>query len=160
MTHILRALKQKEKSFTKHLTTFEQTLLKARDLKWDDAVKKTFFSNSLNVMLMQALIATSISVLYDEYITLLQQVSYNLKSIQKAVTQECRTMTTIITQQSQTDFMNWEPIKHVSVTAAKTEKKHKTQLSQVCNEIDTQLIISKYKKNTMKRKRRASYRSK
>jgi len=33
VTHILRALKQKEKSFTKHLTTFEQTLLKARDLK-------------------------------------------------------------------------------------------------------------------------------
>jgi len=33
VTHILKALKQKEKSFTKHLTTFEQTLLKARDLK-------------------------------------------------------------------------------------------------------------------------------
>jgi len=32
-THILKALKQKEKSFTKHLTTFEQTLLKAKDLK-------------------------------------------------------------------------------------------------------------------------------
>ena len=33
-------------------------------------------------------------------------------------------------------------------------------LSQVCNEINTWLIIFKYKKNTMKRKRRASYRSK
>ncbi len=33
-------------------------------------------------------------------------------------------------------------------------------LSQVCNETDAQLIIFKYKKNTMKRKRRASYRSK
>jgi len=33
-------------------------------------------------------------------------------------------------------------------------------MSQVCNEINTQLIISKYKKNIMKRKRRASYRSK
>jgi len=33
------------------------------------------------------------------------------------------------------------------------------EMSQVCNETDTQLIISKYKKNTMKRKRRASYRS-
>ncbi len=32
-------------------------------------------------------------------------------------------------------------------------------MSQVCNEINTQLIISKYKKNTMKKKRRASYRS-
>jgi len=32
-------------------------------------------------------------------------------------------------------------------------------LSWVCNETDAQLIISKYKKNTMKRKRRASYRS-
>jgi len=32
-THILKALKQKEKSFTKHLTTFEQTLLKAKNLK-------------------------------------------------------------------------------------------------------------------------------
>ena len=126
-THILKALKQKEKSFTRHLITFEQTLLKAEGLKWDDAVKKTFFSNSLNVMLMWALIATSISVLYDEYIILLQQVSHNLKSIQKAVTQECCTMITIITQQFYTDFMNWESIEHVSVTAAKTEKKHRTQ---------------------------------
>jgi len=32
-------------------------------------------------------------------------------------------------------------------------------MSQVCNEIDTQLIFSKYKKNTMKKKRRASYKS-
>jgi len=32
-THILKALKQKEKSFTKHLTTFKQMLLKAEDLK-------------------------------------------------------------------------------------------------------------------------------
>jgi len=84
--HTLKALKQKEKSFTRHLIIFKQTLLKAEGLKWDDAVKKTFLSNSLNVMLTQALIATSISVSCDEYITLLQQVSYNLKSIQKAVT--------------------------------------------------------------------------
>jgi len=32
-THILKALKQKEKSFTKHLITFECTLLKVKDLK-------------------------------------------------------------------------------------------------------------------------------
>jgi len=32
-------------------------------------------------------------------------------------------------------------------------------MSQVCNEINAQLIISKYKKNTIKRKRRASYKS-
>ncbi len=31
---------------------------------------------------------------------------------------------------------------------------------QVCNEINAQLIISKYKKNTMKKKKRASYRDK
>jgi len=124
-TCILKALKQKEKSFIRHLTTFKQTLLKAKGLKWDDTVKKTFLSNSLNVMLTWALIATSISVLYDEYIILLQQVSHNLKSIQKTVTQECHTMITIITQQFYIDFMNWESTVHVSVTAAKTEKKHK-----------------------------------
>jgi len=33
VTCILKALKQKEKSFIKYLTTFEQTLLKAEDLK-------------------------------------------------------------------------------------------------------------------------------
>jgi len=33
VTCILKALKQKEKSFTKHLTTFEQMLLKAEGLK-------------------------------------------------------------------------------------------------------------------------------
>ncbi len=33
-------------------------------------------------------------------------------------------------------------------------------MSQVHNETDTQLIISKYKKNTMKKKRKALYRSK
>jgi len=32
-THILKALKQKEKSFMRHLTTFKQTLLKAEGLK-------------------------------------------------------------------------------------------------------------------------------
>jgi len=32
-THILKALKQKEKSFTKHLITFKCTLLKVKDLK-------------------------------------------------------------------------------------------------------------------------------
>jgi len=32
-THILKALKQKEKPFTRHLITFEQTLLKAKGLK-------------------------------------------------------------------------------------------------------------------------------
>ncbi len=33
-------------------------------------------------------------------------------------------------------------------------------MSQVHNETDTQLIISKYKKNTMKKKRRALYKDK
>ncbi len=33
-------------------------------------------------------------------------------------------------------------------------------VSQVYNEINAQLIISKYKKNTMKKKRRASYKDK
>jgi len=33
VTCTLKALKQKEKSFARHLTTFEQTLLKAEDLK-------------------------------------------------------------------------------------------------------------------------------
>jgi hypothetical protein len=32
-THILKALKQKEKSFARHLIIFEQTLLKAEGLK-------------------------------------------------------------------------------------------------------------------------------
>ncbi len=86
MTHILKALKQKKKPFTKHLIIFKQTLLKAKGLKWDDAVKKTFLNNSLDTTLMQALIVISISVLYDEYIILLQQVSHNLNSIQKTVT--------------------------------------------------------------------------
>ncbi len=85
-THILKALKQKEKSFAKHLIIFEQTLLKAEDLKWDDAVKKTFLNNSLDITLTQALIVISISVSYDEYIILLQWVSHNLNSIQKTVT--------------------------------------------------------------------------
>jgi len=88
-THILKALKQKEKSFAKHLIIFEWMLLEAEGLKWDDAVKKTFLSNSLDITLTWALIVISISVLYDEYITLLQWVSHNLNSIQKAVTQEC-----------------------------------------------------------------------
>jgi len=95
-TCILKALKQKKKPFAKHLTTFKQTLLKVKDLKWDDAVKKTFLSNSLDTTLMQALIVTSISVSYDEYIILLQWVSHNLNSIQKTVTQECCTTTIII----------------------------------------------------------------
>jgi len=33
-------------------------------------------------------------------------------------------------------------------------------MSQICNETNTQLIMSKYKKNTMKRKRKALYKDK
>jgi len=33
VTQILKALKQKEKPFVRHLTIFEQTLLKAKGLK-------------------------------------------------------------------------------------------------------------------------------
>jgi len=63
VTCTLRALKQMRKPFARHLTTFEQTLLKAEGLKWDDAVKKTFLNNSLNTTLMWALIAIAI---YDQ----------------------------------------------------------------------------------------------
>ncbi len=127
VTCILKALKQKEKSFTKHLIIFEQTLLEAEDLKWDDAVKKTFLSNSLNATLMQALIVTSISVLYNKYIILLQWVSHNLNSIQKTVTQECCMTITIITQQFYTNNMNWEFTEHTIVTVTETEERHKAQ---------------------------------
>jgi hypothetical protein len=101
--------------------------LKAEGLKWDDAVKKTFLSNSLDITLMWALIVISISVLYDEYIILLQWVSHNLNSIQKAVTQECCTTTIIITQQSHTDNMNWELTEHIIVTVTETEERHRAQ---------------------------------
>ncbi len=127
VTCTLKALKQKEKSFTKHLITFKQTLLKAEGLKWDDAVKKTFLNNSLNAILTQALIVISISVLYDEYIILLQWVSHNLNLIQKAATQECCMTTTIITQQSYTDNINWELIEHIIVTATETEERCRAQ---------------------------------
>ena len=115
------------KPFAKHLATFEQTLLKAEGLKWDDTVKKTFLSNSLDTTLTWALVVISISVLYDEYIILLQRVSHNLDSIQKAVTQECHTTTTIIMQQSHSDNMNWELIRHIIVAATKTEERHRVQ---------------------------------
>jgi hypothetical protein len=68
----------------------------------------------------------SISVSYDEYITL-QWVSHNLNSIQKTVTQECCTTTIIITQQSHTDNMNWELTEHIIVTATETEERHRAQ---------------------------------
>ncbi len=126
-TYTLKALKQKEKPFVRHLTTFEQTLLKARGLKWDDAVKKTFFSNSLDVMLMWALVTTSISVSYNEYITLLQWVSHNLDSIQKAVTQKHCTTIFIITQQSHMNNMNWELTEHIIVATTETEKRCRAQ---------------------------------
>ncbi len=126
-THILKTLKQMKKSFAKHLTTFEQTLLKAEGLKWNDTVKKTFLSNSLDTTLMQALIVTSIPVLYDEYIILLQRVSHNLNSIQKTVTQECCTTTIIITQQSHSDNMNWEFIGHIIVVITETEERCRAQ---------------------------------
>jgi len=127
VTHILKTLKQMRKPFARHLTTFKQTLLKAEGLKWDDAVKKTFLNNSLDTTLMWALVVTSISVLYDEYIILLQWVSHNLDSIQKAVTQECCTTTTIIMQQSHTDNMNWKPTEHTIVTVTETEERRRAQ---------------------------------
>jgi len=126
-TCTLKTLKQMKKPFARHLTTFEQTLLKAEGLKWDDAVKKTFLNNSLDTTLTQALIVTSISVLYDEYITLLQWVSHNLNSIQKAVTQECCMTTIIITQQSHTNNINWELTEHIIVAVTETEERHRAQ---------------------------------
>ncbi len=126
-THTLKTLKQMKKPFARHLTTFKWTLLKAEDLKWNDAVKKTFLSNSLDTTLMWALVVTSISVLYDEYITLLQWVSHNLNSIQKAVTQERCTTTIIIMQQSHTDNMNWELTEHTIVTVTETEERCRAQ---------------------------------
>jgi len=51
-THTLKTLKQIRKPFARHLTTFKQTLLKAEGLKWDDAVKKTFLNNNLDITLM------------------------------------------------------------------------------------------------------------
>jgi len=127
VTCTLRTLKQMRKPFARHLTTFKQTLLKAEGLKWDDAVKKTFLSNSLDITLTQALVVTSISVLYDEYIILLQRVSHNLNLIQKAVTQECCMTTTIITQQSHTDNIDWELTEHIIVTVTETEERHRAQ---------------------------------
>jgi len=126
-THTLKTLKQMKKPFARHLATFEQMLLKAEGLKWDDAVKKTFLNNSLDTTLMWALVVTSISVLYDEYIILLQWVSHNLDSIQKAVTQERHMTTIIITQQSHSDNMNWEPTEHIIVTITETEERHRAQ---------------------------------
>ncbi len=126
-TCTLRALKQKEKPFARHLITFEWMLLKAEGLKWDDVVKRTFLSNSLDTTLMWALIVTSISVLYDEYIILLQWVSHNLNSIQKAVTQECHMTTIIITQQSHTNNMNWKLTEHTIVVVTETEERHRAQ---------------------------------
>ncbi len=126
-THTLRTLKQMKKPFARHLTTFEWMLLKAEGLKWDDTVKKTFLSNSLDTTLTQALVATSIPVLYDEYITLLQWVSHNLDSIQKAVTQECHMTTITITQQSHSDNMDWELTEHAIVTVTETEERRRAQ---------------------------------
>ncbi len=126
-THTLETLKQMRKPFARHLATFEWMLLKAEGLKWDDTVKKTFLSNSLDTTLMQALVVTSISVSYDEYITLLQRVSHNLDSIQKAVTQECCMTTTTTTQQSHLNNMNWELIEHIIVAVTETEERHRAQ---------------------------------
>jgi hypothetical protein len=83
---------------------------------------KTFLSNSLDVTLTQALIATQSLCCMMSTLSLLQWVSHNLNSIQKAVTQECCTTTTIITQQSHTDNMNWELTEHIIVTATETEE--------------------------------------
>ena len=90
---------------------------------------------------MWALIVISISVLYDEYITLLQWVSHNLNSIQKTVTQECCMTTTIITQQSHTNNMNWELIEHIIVAATETEKRHRAQWVSVTKHCMKQLCM-------------------
>ncbi len=126
-TYTLKTLRQMRKPFARHLTTFKQMLLKAEGLKWDDAVKKTFLSNSLDTTLTWALIVISISVSYDKYIILLQQVSHNLNSIQKTVTQECHTTTIIITQQSHMNNMNWELIEHIIVAVTETEERCRAQ---------------------------------
>ncbi len=58
-------------------------------------------------------------------------------------------------------FMTSRSTDHTSTMSDSLLRPHSIQMkvSWVHNEIDAQLIISKYKKNTMKRKRKASYRS-
>jgi hypothetical protein len=52
-----------------------------------------------------------------------------------------------------TFVMNWDNLTSAtSVNTVISTSAVATSLSQVCNETDAQLIISKYKKNTMKRK--------
>ena len=52
----------------------------------------------------------------------------------------------------------WAEQRNNSTGFCKQMKHESQKVSQVCNETDAQLIISKYKKNTIKRKRRALYR--
>lgn len=125
-TCTLSALKQKEKIFTRHLITFKKMLLEAEDLEWDDAVKKTFLSNSLNAVLMQVLMTTSTSALYNKYIILLHWVSHNLKSIQKAASHEC-CIKIIFYQQNHPDAMKWKSTKLTHIAAAETEDWQRVQ---------------------------------
>jgi hypothetical protein len=124
-TCTLKALKQKEKPFAKHLTTFEQTLLKAEDLKWDDAVKKTFLSNSLDVTLMSSDCHLNLCVVWwVHYLATVSQSQLKLNS--EGCYSRVLYNNYIITQQSHTDNMNWELTEHIIVTATETEERQST----------------------------------
>jgi hypothetical protein len=79
--------------------------------------RKHFLVTVLTLTLMWALIVISISVLYDEYIILLQQVSHNLNSIQDCYSECC--MTTITSSQQSHTQTTW------------TENSSDTPLSQL-----------------------------
>jgi hypothetical protein len=75
----LYSLCQGIKLFSTFYAEFDRTLLEAGGLNWTDDVKKTFLSNRISFPLANALVATLVPVLYNNYIALLIMTSQNIE---------------------------------------------------------------------------------
>lgn len=79
----LSTIKQRGKDLIEFLGEFDQLLLEAGGLTWDDEVKKGYLNSSLNVELLKGLIGTQEATSYEEYCGQLQKIEEQIKKVKR-----------------------------------------------------------------------------
>jgi hypothetical protein len=103
----LNTIKQRGKGLTEFLGEFDQLLLEAGGLTWDDEVKKGYLNSSLNVEILKGLVGTQEAASYEDYCRQLQKIDEQIKKVKRAdwknTNRENRKET------SEAEIMEWEP---------------------------------------------------
>lgn len=118
----LNTIKQRGKDLREFLGEFDQLLLEAGGLSWDDDVKKGYLDSALNRELLRGLVGVQAAASYEDYCRQVQKIN---EQIQRANNADRRY--TYATKQNPLegkslkgpDAMEWEPAR-VGTTRTKT----------------------------------------